>query len=159
MPKTKGRHPIQTIDIKDYPSFLKHCFEEGDVVVINPGKGHEIRLLKDIIKATRKIWRQINADNGIFKKTRFTEKTRDGIWREYNLIISSEGVVIGRSPIWGQSIGSIANVCYLVGGSGFGGLSFEYDVCFVEYDIDLDRHVENKVCIIWTFWSGALIKA
>ena len=152
------QHSIQTIELKDYPNYLDHEFEEGDVVVIRTEGGHKQRLLKDIIRETRKIWRRINAEKGLFKKHRFSKETRQAIWREYKLISSSEGVVIGRSPVFGLPIHSISNVCYLVGGSGFGGLSYEYDVCFVEIEIDIERNRENKVCRIWTFWRRAIKK-
>lgn len=149
-------HPIQTAELCEYPSLLKHSFQEGDVVVLNPGKGHKTRVAKDLIRKDRAIWRRINAEKGLFIKHRFHEGTRAEIRRKYYLITSSEGVVIGRSPLFGQPIGDIANVCYLVGGSGYGGISYDYDVCFTAVEIDRERERENLVCMIWTLWGGAL---
>lgn len=158
MAKPKRRHPIQTIGLEKYPFLLKHEFKEGDVVVLNKGKGHEIRMLKDLIRNHRKIRRCINEEKGIYKKERFGDGTRKGIWREYHLIADNEGVIIGSSPIYGLPTHSISNVCYLVGGLGFGGLSYEYDVCFVMTEYDKTRDLLNKVCMIWTLWEGAIAK-
>ena len=157
LPKPK-RHPIQTARLEEYPSLLKHEFQEGDVVVLNKGRGHEMRVLKDLIRRLRGVWRRINKDRGINRKTRFNDSTRKELWREYHLIVDNKGVVIGRSPLFGLPIASIANVCYLVGGSGFSNLDYKYDVCFVNVEYDEARNLHNKVCIVWTLWGRAIAK-
>ncbi|KKN73093.1 hypothetical protein LCGC14_0404020 [marine sediment metagenome] len=155
MPKKK-RHPIQTITLDRYPHYLEHRFIEGNIVTLNKGKGHETRVLKNLIRKHRKIWKYINKEKGIYKKERFHKNTKKEIWREYRLITENNGVVIGRSPVFGLPIRSIANVCYLVGGSGFSGLDYEYSVCFVGLEWNDRQKIYNKICLIWTLWSGAI---
>ncbi len=157
MPK-KERHPIQTVTLDKYPNYLKHKFQEGDLVVLNKGKGHEIGVLKDLIRKHRRVWKSINEEKGIYKKERFHKNTREEIWREYHLITENEGVIIGRSPCFGLLTYSISNVCYLVGGMGFGGINYEYDVCFVGLEWNDRQQTYNKICLIWTLWNGAIKK-
>ena len=153
MPK-KNRHHIQTIGLEEYPKHLEHEFEEGDIIIINKGKGHEKAILKDLIRKHRKIYLII--DKGV--KKRFHKETKKEIWREYKLITENEGVVIGRSPVFGLPIDNIANVCYLVGGSGFSGISYEYNICFVGLEWNKRQQRHNKICIIWTLWWGCIKK-
>jgi len=114
--------------------------------------------LKDLIRKHRIIWRRINKRKGISKKEIFSEGTRKEIWREYALITSGRGVIIGRSPRFGLPVGSIDNVCYLVGGSGYGGISYEYDVCFVSQEYNGRQKIYNRLCMVWTLWEGAIIR-
>lgn len=153
MPKKK-RHPIQTITLDKYHHYIKHDFNEGDIVALNEGKGHEMAVLKDLIRKHRKVYLRI--DGGL--KKRFHKETKKEIWREYYLITENNGVVIGRSPCFGLPTYSISNICYLVGGIGFSGIDYEYNVCFVGLEWNKRQQVYNKICIIWTLWCGAIKK-
>lgn len=154
MPKPT-RHPIQTIELNEYPAYLEHEFKEGDRVSLR--REHRTAVLKDLIRKHRKMYVYAEIDGGVGGK-RFAERTKKEIRREYHLITDNEGVVIGRSPVFGLPTYNISNVCYLVGGIGFGGLDYEYDVCFVMVDYDKTRDIHNKVCMVWTLWTGAIEK-
>jgi hypothetical protein len=151
------RHPTQTVCLAGYPDLLQHEFHEGDVVVVRAEGGWRMGVLKDVIRKTRKLFGRCDELKGLYERgRRFPERTKKEILREYRLITEHTGVVIGRSPKFGLPVHGIANVGYLVGGNGFSGLSYEYDVCFMMVEYDERRKIHRKVCMVWTLWRGAI---
>ena len=163
---------IQKVTLKEFPKVInaelkRHddLMQEGDTVRISKTGGHRTRVLKDILKSHRKTHRRIAEDEEDPKKKKkwlgkFPRSSKKEIKREYHLIVNNPGVIVGRSPLYGLPTSTISNVCYLIGGSGFSGIDYEYDVCFVKIEKEKrdGRTIKNRVCLIHTCWGGALEK-